>query len=107
MRKNNIKSTASWFGVIILAIIRAAALGVVISGFFCFTKWIGSLLSWCKHPSWIDFFGGWIGIFAFIFLLYLIGIIKHIVRCKKDPVFKDMSEKAGIQWEDYKKLKGL
>lgn len=107
MKKKSKKQAASWFVVILIAIGRDIALAAVISAFFCLMKWIGSLLLWSKSPSWGDFLGGGIGVFVLLFLLDVFSIIRYIVRCKRDPLFKEMSERTGIQWRDYKKLKGL
>lgn len=105
MKKNNRKSALGWLGAIILMAIRDAALGVAVSALFCLFKWIGSLMSLCGAPTWSNFLGGGVGISAFLFLLDMFSTARYAARCNRDPVFKEMSEKAGVKWEDYQSLK--
>ena len=105
MRRKSFNSSVSLFLVILMTIGKNIALAAVISALFCLMKWIGSFLSLSKNPSWGNFLGGWIGVFSFLFLLNIFSIIRYIVRCKRDPFFKEMSERTGIGWEDYKRMK--
>lgn len=105
MKKNNRKSALGWVGAIMLMVIRDAALGAAVSALFCLFKWIGSLMSLCGAPTWSNFLGGGVGISAFLFLLDMFSTARYAVRCKRDPVFKSMSERTGIEWKDYQRFK--
>lgn len=105
MKKNNRKSALGWLGAIMLMVIRDAALGAAVSALFCLFKWIGSLMSLCGAPTWSNFIGGGVGISAFLFLLDMFSTARYAVRCKRDPVFKEMSDRAGVEWKDYQRLK--
>lgn len=105
MGKNNRKSVLGSLGAIMLMVIRDAALGAAISALFCLFKWIGSMVPLCGAPTWSNFLGGGVGISAFLFLLDMFSTTRYAVRCKRDPVFKEMSERTGIEWKDYQRLK--
>ena len=93
-----------YFKVISLMAVKDIFIGALVSAFFCFCQWIGGLFSLCSGPTWGKFLYGGLGVFALLFILNMIGAIRHLVRCRRDPVYKDMSERTGISWEDYQKL---
>ena len=102
MRKSRQYIELAW--LILVAIIKDAIFASVASGVLCLFKYIGSLLGWCGRPTWLyDFLGGALGVFVLLVAFNGIAIVVHFIRCWRDPVFKDASERSGMRWRDYKR----
>lgn len=89
----------------ILNVLKSVFWAALLSGFFWFCKWIGSLLSICDKPTLVNFLGGGIGLFVVLFLHRMFWIIRDIRRRIKDPVYDSMANATGISYSDYKKLR--
>lgn len=87
-----------------LNILKTAFWSVILSGFFCLCKWIGSLLSICDNPTLANFLGGGMGLFVVLFLHRMFWIIRDMRRRIKDPVYDQMANATGISYKDYKRL---
>lgn len=53
----------------------------------------------------VQFLGGALVIFLFLFLDYIYNIIRTLILMKKDPIFKEMIMRTGMTWREYKKFK--
>lgn len=87
-------------GVILKSLLMDALLALGISGAISLIR-----LLFHGNVTRIEFLGGALGIFLFLFLDYIYNWVRTIILMKKDPVFKQMTMQTGINWRDYKKIK--
>ena len=77
-----------------------AFISLALSAFFSFCKWLLSLASVCGTPTWGNFWGGALALFAFFFLRSCFDVIRSLYKSKKDPHYKRAFE-AGIPYNEY------
>lgn len=88
-----------------MGLIVRAVISLLISAVFCLLQWLGSLMSLCGAPTWGKFFWGAVGIFVLLLILYFINFGRNASHYD-DPTFREMNQKSGISYEDYKRIKG-
>ena len=90
------KNLLSFLGTELRFAIESIVLSLVLSIFF-------------RHGSsyWESVLYGSLGWFAFLNIYGIISVIVYWARCKKDPVFKEMSIHGGIEWKTYKRFSVL
>lgn len=59
------------------------------------------------HSYWETVLYGSLGWFVFLHIYGIISVIVYWARCKKHPVFKEMSIHGGIEWKTYKRFSVL
>ena len=77
-----------------------AFISLALSAFFSFCKWLLSLASVCGTPTWGNFWGGALALFAFFFLRSCFDVIRSLYKSKKHSYYKKAYE-AGIPWSEY------
>ena len=78
---------------------------IVLSAIFILCKWLLSLIGVCDSPSWADFIGGAILLFAVLLIRSIWITVVMLYRYHKDPAFKNANMTLGISWKDYKRFK--
>lgn len=82
-----------------------AGISLALSALFSLCQLLLSLASVCDPPTWQKFFGGAIVLFIIFFLNGCFQVLLYYIRCRRDPVFKQVNLKSGLSWRDYKRLK--
>lgn len=95
------KNLLNFLGTLAIIAIQS----IVLSALFTLCKWLLSLTGICDSPSWADFIGGAILLFAVLFLRSIWIIVVMLYRYHKDPAFKKANMTLGISWKDYKRFK--
>ena len=69
----------SFIGALLLLLLKDTVIAAFISAFLCLLKWVGSLLSICQPPTWVNFMWGGIGVAALFFIPHLIKMTAHFI----------------------------